>query len=97
MERIEALHPDPEKAGVRIHRWKYEAVREAILSVLPSQEPGLLFKELPARVRGALSTDALSDLGSVGWYTTTVKLDLEARGEISRVAGSRPQRLVRLI
>ncbi len=29
--------------------------------------------------------------GSVMWYYTTVKLDLEARGEIRRVPGSRPQ------
>jgi hypothetical protein len=29
--------------------------------------------------------------GSVLWYYTTVKLDLEARGEIRRVPGSKPQ------
>jgi hypothetical protein len=33
--------------------------------------------------------------GSVMWYVTTVKLDLEARGEIKRVPNSRPQ-LVKL-
>jgi hypothetical protein len=33
--------------------------------------------------------------GSVTWYVTTVKLDLEARGQIKRVTNSRPQ-LVRL-
>jgi len=33
--------------------------------------------------------------GSVMWYVTTVKLDLEAQGEIKRVQNSRPQ-LVRL-
>ena len=36
-----------------------------------------------------------ADLGSVGRYTTTVKLDLEARGEIERMKGVRPQRWVR--
>ena len=34
--------------------------------------------------------------GSVTWYVTTVKLDLEARGEIKRVPNSRPQ-LVKLV
>jgi hypothetical protein len=34
--------------------------------------------------------------GSVTWYVTTVKLDMEARGEVKRVQNSRPQ-LVRLI
>jgi hypothetical protein len=33
--------------------------------------------------------------GSVTWYVTTVKLDMEARGEIKRVTNSRPQ-LVKL-
>ncbi len=31
--------------------------------------------------------------GSISWYVTTVKLDLEARKVIERVPGSRPQRL----
>jgi hypothetical protein len=31
--------------------------------------------------------------GAVGWYTTTVKLDLEARGVIQRIPKSSPQRL----
>jgi hypothetical protein len=97
VERIEAIHPDPEKAGVRILRWKYDAVRKAILEVVPKEEPGLPFKELSGQVRSSLPKQALADLGSVSWYTTTVKLDLEARGEIARVKGARPQRLVRLI
>ena len=95
MERIEAIHPDPEKAGVRILRWKYDSVKKAILEVVPRKEPGIPFKELPGKVRSALSPDHLAGLGSVSWYTTTVKLDLEARGEIARVKGARPQRLVR--
>ena len=33
--------------------------------------------------------------GSVMWYVTTVKLDLEARGVVKRVQNSRPQ-LIRL-
>ena len=31
--------------------------------------------------------------GSVSWYTTTVKLDMEVKREIERVPGSKPQRL----
>jgi hypothetical protein len=31
--------------------------------------------------------------GSVSWYVTTVKLDLETRGVVERVPGQKPQRL----
>ncbi len=96
MDRIEAIHPDPEKAGVRIERWKYEAVKAAILQVVPENEPGLPFKSLPGEVRSVLSPEDLANLGSVSWYTTTVKLDLEARGLVARIEGARPQRLVRI-
>ena len=41
---------------------------------------------------GALVEEDLHDTfsGSVLWYYTTVKLDMEARGEIRRVPNSRP-------
>jgi hypothetical protein len=96
MDRIETRHPDPSKAGVRILRWKYDAVREAILGLLPLEEPGFPFKELAKGVKASLDPAVLEELGSVGWHTTTVKLDLEARGEVARVKGARPQRLMRL-
>ena len=31
--------------------------------------------------------------GSINWYVTTVKLDLEARGVVERIPGKSPQRL----
>lgn len=93
--RIQTLHPDPEKSGPRIDKAKYDAVRKAILRAVPRRGDGLAFKELSARVRELLPGRALEDLGSVSWYTTTIKLDLEARGELQRVPGARPQRLLR--
>ena len=81
------IHPEPERQGVRIRRNKYNLVREAILENL--------------RLHGSMTFTQLGDLvedqlrknfdGSVMWYYTTVKLDLEARGEIRRVPDSRPQ------
>ena len=83
------LHPDPTKQGVRIEREKYEAVRSAILTFLRARG-ALTFTEL-----GNLVEDALLPTfeGSIMWYYTTVKLDLEARGEIRRVPRSSPQEL----
>ena len=93
-ERVEALHPDPKKKGTRISKEMYEAVREAILDSVPGEEPGLRFMDLSREVEQR-APERLFGNASVGWYTTTMKLDLEARGLIKRVPGVSPQRLVR--
>jgi hypothetical protein len=86
-ERIQTLHPDENKAVVNIDRHKYELVREAILATI--RERGqVLFKQLSGEVTERLPE---SFDGSVGWYTTTVKLDLEARGLIERLPDKSPQ------
>ena len=87
--------PTPGKHGTRIPKWKYELVRAAILDIVPDDETGIEFKGLPALIEERLSEDDLQRLGSLGWYTTTVKLDLEVRGEIERIPGVKPQRLRR--
>ena len=88
-ERILTLHPDPGKSGVNISKEKYDLVREAILESIHEQE-GITFKGLTEAVKGRL---LCRFDGSVPWFVTTVKLDLEARGTIERIPGSKPQRL----
>jgi len=94
-EKILSRTPTPGKKPVRIDKWKYDAVRRAILKVVPAKGEGLLLKDLPLQVESRLAAEELARLGSVGWYTTTVKLDLEVRGEIRRVDGVVQQRLLR--
>lgn len=76
-------------------RWKYDLVRGAILKSIPNKGDGVLFKDLPGQVKQAIATQDLKKLGSVFWYTTVVKLNLEVDGEIKRVEGLSPQRLLR--
>ena len=90
-DTIRTLHHD-KKQGVNISREKYEIIHKAILSTLRQQKEMTFMKLVRAvekEVRGKFD-------GSVSWYVTTVKLDMEARGEIKRVPNSRPQ-LVRLV
>ena len=81
------VHPESEKQGVFIDIAKYRTIREAILHNLQSYG-SMTFTQL-----GALVEEDLHDTfaGSVLWYYTTVKLEMEARGEIRRVPNSRPQ------
>ena len=89
-ETIRTLHPE-KKQGVNISKEKYETIRKAILSTLQkhNEMPFMkLSRAVEKEVRGNFE-------GSVLWYVTTVKLDLEARGKVKRVPNSRPQ-LVKL-
>jgi hypothetical protein len=87
---IRTLHPD-KKQGVNISKEKYQVIRQAILSTLSAQKE-MTFMKLSRAVEKEVNGNFE---GSVMWYVTTVKLDLEARGEIKRVPNSRPQ-LVKL-
>ncbi len=87
-EKILTLHPQG-KQGVNIDKAKYDAVRNAIVESLGEQSE-ITFTKLNSVIGEKLEGDFE---GSIGWYYTTVKIDLEARGVIERVPGSRPQRL----
>ena len=85
-DMIRTLHPE-KKQGVNISREKYEMIRKAILLILRTQKEMTfmaLSRAVEKDVRGKFE-------GSVTWYVTTVKLDLEARGTVKRVPNSRPQ------
>ena len=92
-ERVICQTPTPGKKPTRIHKWKYDLLRAAIVDIAAGSPDGVEFRGLPDLVEARLSPEQLTDLGSVSWYTTTVKLDMEVRGDIVRVPGARPQRL----
>jgi hypothetical protein len=89
-DMIRTLHPE-KKQGVNISKAKYEIIRSAILSTLQTQNE-MTFRNLSRAVEKKMNGDFE---GSVIWYVTAVKLDLEARGMVKRVHNSRPQ-LVKL-
>ena len=64
---------------------KYEAARKAFLKVLPKTGPGVTQSEMMALMKKALPA---SEWGTTqGWWTKTVQLDAEARGEVTRDGG----------
>jgi len=90
-DTIHTLHPQ-KKQGVKISKEKYEIIRKAILCVLQTEKE-ITFMKLSRAVEKQVNGNFE---GSVTWYVTTVKLDLEARGQVKRVPNSRPQ-LVKLV
>ncbi len=87
-EKIMTQHPAG-KQGVNIDRGKYETVKAAIIAALKAEGEST-FTALSQTVERALQDNFD---GSIPWYFTTVKLDLEARGLLERVPNSRPQRV----
>ena len=95
-DKVACRTPAEGRDGVtNIPRWKYEAVRKAILAAVQDAGPeGLAFKDMKEAVRVRMTEEDLADLGALGWHMTTVKLNMEVDGELSRVAKVSPQRIV---
>lgn len=88
-DRITMLNPNTGREDGTISGHLYRPVRAAILTTLDEHD-GLRFADLRAQVE-ARTDDELWANASPGWYTTTVKLDLEARGLLTRAG--KPQQL----
>ena len=94
--RVVCHTPTPGKKPTRIHRWKYDLLRRIILDILADNGDSVQFRSLPSLIEERLSPEQRASLGSVSWYTTTVKLDMEVKGDIERVPRITPQ-LLRLV
>ena len=89
------LHPDPTEQPTPVNAARYKAMRRALLRVIPKHKDGVPFRDLRDATVEHLPDDVFAG-ASFGWYVTTVKLDLEARGLIERVPKASPQRLRRV-
>ena len=83
--KIQTRHPAG-KAGRSISREKYDAVKDAMVTILRGRE--LTHTELMSALQRELKKNFE---GNISWYGETVKLDLEARRTLERT-DSKPQR-----
>ncbi|MEY9782512.1 DUF6958 family protein [Sinorhizobium fredii] len=72
----------------------YAAMKIALLAVIPSQAPGLTLADIRERIFAHLPEQRFPGGNGVSWWSKTVQLDLEAKGEIVREK-TRPIRLHR--
>jgi hypothetical protein len=85
-ENVLTLNPEKGKKGASMDRSKYELVKSAITDCFrakPELTKAELVEGVGRRLKGKLE-------GSVEWSVMAVKLDLEAKGIISRVPRSSP-------
>lgn len=71
---------------------KYEAMREVLLKVLPTNEPGITQAEMGNSIRPHLPQYLWPNGEKSMWWVKTVQLDLEAKGLIIRDSSSKPTR-----
>ena len=87
--RIENVnHPG---SSTSVDAGMYNAMREALLEVLPSAAPGMTETQMRQAVLPKLPEDLFPGGERAGWWSKAVQLDLEAKGVIKREL-SRPLR-----
>lgn len=94
-DKIEVENRNTPGRTVRLNRAKYEAMREALLSILPQTAPGLKVAEAKEALLPHLDQNLFPEGEKAGWWLKSVQLDLEAKEIIARADGS-PVRLYRL-
>jgi hypothetical protein len=91
-ETIEVLNVLQPGKSYSANRAKYEAMKLAVLKVLPESLPGMTVEELGNAVLPHLPDDLFPSGEKSGWWIKCVQLDQEARGTIKR-ENSKPLRL----
>lgn len=92
MEKVPCRTPTPGRDGVtNVPKWKFDLMQGHVLTVLA--DGPMTSNELKKAVQTKLSEAELTELGSLGWHLCTVRLEMEVRGEIARVAGKGPLKL----
>jgi hypothetical protein len=86
------LHPGK---VYRVDAEKYEAMKQAFLTIMPTEAPGLSSAQIIEQVIPHLPEALFPGGTKAGWWAAAVQLDLEAKGIIKR-AGTRPVRLYRV-
>jgi hypothetical protein len=62
----------------------YEAMKRAILKIVPGRSPGLTVAEIQSAVLAHLPKELFPGGARSGWWVKTVQLDLEAKGILNR-------------
>ncbi|MDE2935962.1 MAG: hypothetical protein OXP37_03880 [Chloroflexota bacterium] len=84
-QRVPILNPKPGTKPVRISATRYYDLKGAMLCKLGASAQGIAFADLADACSDSISSP-LWEGSSLGWYVTSVKLDLEARGLIHRTS-----------
>jgi hypothetical protein len=84
MEKLTVENVNVPGKTSRVNAARYQAMKQAMLQVLPHAEPGLTQAEVREAVLPHLPDDLYPGGTTAGWWAKTVQLDLEAKGIVIR-------------
>lgn len=83
-EKIEVENVNHPGKTERVDAAKYQAMKDAMLAVLPQGSPGMKVSDVQDRVKPELPQELFPGGATSGWWVKCVQLDLEAKGVIAR-------------
>lgn len=83
-DKIEIENANSPGRTTRVDRVKYQAMRKALLAVLPGTPPGLKVADAKQALLSKLPDELFPQGETAGWWLKAVQLDLEAKGIIQR-------------
>jgi hypothetical protein len=89
-KKMQLKHPAGKKA-ISMDKEKYSVMKKSLLMCLKGKSE-LTHKEILTAITEDFKKNKIKFSGSVEWHMEWVKLDLEARKEIKRIADSLPIR-----
>ncbi|NGO50899.1 DUF6958 family protein [Allomesorhizobium camelthorni] len=84
MTKIEIENVNHPGKVERVDAAMYEAMKRAILTVIPPNMPGMTVGEVQRAVPPHLPEELYPGGAKAGWWMKAVQLDLEAKGLIKR-------------
>ena len=85
-DKIEVENVNNPGHVTRVDAVKYAAAKTALLAILSGQEQGLTQTEMMAAIKVQIDQTLFPNGAKSGWWTKTVQLDLEVKGQINRIA-----------
>jgi len=93
--RVQVRTPNAPDYVSTVDAVKYEAMRKALMKVVPRKAPGLTQREMMAAVVPHLPQDTFPGGAKAGWWAKCVQLDLETKGVLFRDLSAKPLRWTR--
>lgn len=90
--KVQLKHPQGKKP-ISMSKEKYDLLKQAMLNCLHAQGKAT-FKEMVIGIEKDFKRNRTKFQGSLPWHVEWMKLDLEARKVIKRVASTSPQQYI---